>query len=322
MIVEFTQPNENARFPGACDTFSYRNTTGSAVAFESTAGVWNKTNIANWLPLNRNNAGVTVVASPDTNDVAFRLPTGIWDIVFFGDIDPATGVLAFPLNLSADGVFATAIQVGLKYRLANTTGSFSVLDSPGPVTTGGAVAGNGWAAVADTSENSTWNYGVRFQVPANTSYDVGFASSKSVEPGGTAGDLTLRVGSRVSISFAQAFGVDSEDTYVASTSLSRGTIGTQVASIAEQLARLQDEREKIEKLVGDVESKYARLRVNTDGKEEKKERDDDIVMLPTDMYSPRLSTPGAAAGGAPFSLRDKAAVLAPKKSSSDKGRGK
>jgi len=24
MVVEFSQPNENARFPGACDTFSYR----------------------------------------------------------------------------------------------------------------------------------------------------------------------------------------------------------------------------------------------------------------------------------------------------------
>jgi len=278
--------------------------------------------LANWLPLPRNNAGVTVVASPDTNDTFFRLPTGIWDIVFFGDVDPVTGALAFPLNLSADGVFDTVIQLGLKYRLANTTGSPSVLDGPGPQTSVGFVTGNGWAMSSTSSANLTWNYGARFQVPANTSYDVGIVTNKTVAAGGTVGDLTLRTGSRVSISFAQAFGVDSEDTYIASTSLSRGTIGTQVASIAEQLARLQDEREKIEKLVGDVEGKYARLRIATEGKEEKKERDDDIVMLPTDMYSPRLSTPGAAAGGAPFSLRDKAAVLAPKKSSSDKGRGK
>jgi len=279
--------------------------------------------LANWLPLARNNAGVTVVASPDTNDVLFRLPTGVWDIVFFGDIDPVTGSLAFPLNLSADGTFTTGIQIGLKYRLANTTGTISVLDTPGPDVALGEVLGNGWAmAGVNNSTNLTWNYGVRFQVPANTSYDVGIVSSKSVGAGGTVGDLTLRAGSRVHVSLTQAFGVDSEDTYIASTSLSRGTIGTQVASIAEQLAHLLDEREKIEKLVGDVESKYAHLRVNTDSKEEKKERDDDIIMLPTDMYSPRLSVPAAAAGGAPFSQRDKAAVLAPKKSSSDKGKGK
>jgi len=276
--------------------------------------------LTNWLPFVTNNAGVSVVASPTTNDVLFRLPPGVWNICLFGDVDPITGALDNPLNLSADGTFFTAIQLGLKYRLSNTTGSLLTLDNIGPFTSAGFLEGNGWAIASIVSINSSWNYGARFQVPANTSYDVGVATSKSVAAGGTVGDLTLNAGHTVYISFSQAFGSGTEDKYVASTSLSRGTIGTQVASIAEQLSRLQEEREKIEKLVAGVELKFASPRIGyrLEGKEEKKEPDDDCVMLPVGLFDSVPSKPAMVVGVVPFSPHP-AAALAPSKKLPDKG---